>query len=399
MTPGIRPATRCFCARCGLASDQVWFTIAAQHLLGLLAGTALYLAVTRLGAPRWLGLIPAAVYLFSGDVLFFEHTLTVGAARAGAHRAGPFRSDPWPAAQGRSALARRIRRPGDRRLADTAPTSRVVLFAVVSVAALGVTGRRSRATAGGAATLGAAVVFVLYLLAFQVSGGRYLGLWDMTGWQLYGRVAPFAQCDQFDVPKGAANPLRVDATSRSPRAVPLHAGIHVTGGGGEFGYGSPQAGGLLYDFAIRAIRAQPRDYASAVITDLARYVRKGSPPFHRNQFQLSGTESGHSRPVPPCTRLSPATNWRPFTTEPRSALPGPPSARRLPVGDARSRHPHSGPAPAYAAERSGGVARDGSEQPYLGPPASSSSSARLRPPPTISATGSHPPRFSLARGH
>ena len=48
-----------------LVSDQIWFTVAAQHLLCLLAGTALYLAVTRLGAPPWLGLIPAAVYLFS----------------------------------------------------------------------------------------------------------------------------------------------------------------------------------------------------------------------------------------------------------------------------------------------------------------------------------------------
>ena len=32
-------------------SDQVWFTIAAQHLLGLLAGTALYLAVATRAAP------------------------------------------------------------------------------------------------------------------------------------------------------------------------------------------------------------------------------------------------------------------------------------------------------------------------------------------------------------
>ena len=271
-----------------LVSDQVWFTVAAQHLLGLLAGTALYLAVTRLGAPRWLGLIPAAVYLFSGDVLFFEHTLlseqlalalTALALSAAILGLRPKVDPRWLAASGALATGAWL----------TRPNFAVVLFAVVSVAALGVTGRRSRATAGGAAALGAAVVFGLYLLAFQVSGGRYLGLWDLTGWQLYGRVAPFAACDQFDVPKGAET--LCESTPPADRPAPFHYTQESTSPAvREFGYGSPQAGGLLYDFAIRAIRAQPRDYASAVITDLARYVRKGSPPFTATSSSFLGPE-------------------------------------------------------------------------------------------------------------
>jgi hypothetical protein len=258
-----------------LVSDQVWFTIAAQHLLGLLAGTALYLAVARLGAPRWLGLIPAAVYLFSGDVLFFEHillseqlalALTALALSAAILGLQPKVDPRWLAASGALATGAWLTR---------APFL-VVVFAVVSVAALGVTGRRSRATAGGAAALGAAVVFGLYLLAFQVSGGRYLGLWDLSGWQLYGRVAPFAQCDQFDVPKGVET--LCESTPPADRPAPFHYTQEPTSPAvREFGYGSPQADGLLNDFAIRAIRAQPRDYASAVISDLARYVRKGNP--------------------------------------------------------------------------------------------------------------------------
>jgi hypothetical protein len=260
-----------------LVSDQVWFTIAAQHLLGLLAGTALYLAVTRLGAPRWLGLIPAAVYLFSGDVLFFEHTLvseqlalalTALALSAAILGLRPKVDTRWLAASGALATGAWLTR---------APFL-VVVFAVVSVAALGVTGRRSRATAGGAAALGAAFVFGLYLLAFQVSGGRYLGLWDMTGWQLYGRVAPFAACDQFDVPEGAGTLCESRPPADRPASF-FYTQESTSPAVREFGYGSPQADGLLYDFAIRAIRAQPRDYASAVISDLARYVRKGSPPF------------------------------------------------------------------------------------------------------------------------
>jgi hypothetical protein len=265
-----------------LASDQVWPTIAAQHVLGLLAGTALYLAVTRLGAPRWLGLIPAAVYLFSGDVLFFEHVLmseqlalalTALALSAAILGLRPKVDPRWLAASGALATGAWL----------TRPPFLVVVFAVVSVAALGVTGRRSRVTAAGAAALGAAFVFGLYLLAFQVSGGRYLGLWDMTGWQLYGRVAPFAQCDQFDVPMRAETLCE----SRPPADRPgpfFYTQVSTSPAVREFGYGSPKADGLLNDFAIRAIRAQPRDYASAVISDLARYVRKGNPAFNPTPF-------------------------------------------------------------------------------------------------------------------
>jgi hypothetical protein len=278
-----------------LVSDQVWFTIAAQHLLGLLAGTALYLAVTRLGAPRWLGLIPAAVYLFSGDVLFFEHVLlseqlalALAALALSAAILGlrPKVDPRWLAASGALATGAWLTR---------APFL-VVVFAVVSVGALGVTGRRSRATAGGAAALGSALVFGLYLLAFQVSGGRYLGLWDMSGWQLYGRVAPFAQCDQFDVPEGAETLCESSPPADRPGPF-FYTQVSTSPAVRQFGYGSAQADGLLNDFAIRAIRAQPRDYASAVISDLARYVRNPSPPAHPLSGQGTETWSFANRPA------------------------------------------------------------------------------------------------------
>jgi hypothetical protein len=261
-----------------LASDQVWFTIAAQNVLGLLAGTALYLAVTRLGAPRWLGLIPAAVYLLSGDVLFFEHVLlseqlalalTALALSAAILGLQPKVDPRWLAASGALATGAWL----------TRSAFLVVVLTVVSVAALGVTGRRSRATAGGTAALGGALVFGLYLLAFQISGGRYLGLWDITGWQLYGRTAPFAQCDQFDVPKGAETLCESKQPADRPGPF-FYTQDSTSPAVRQFGYGSAQADGLLNDFAIRAIRAQPRDYASAVIRDFVRYVRNPSPPVH-----------------------------------------------------------------------------------------------------------------------
>jgi hypothetical protein len=281
-----------------LVSDQVWFTIAAQHLLGVLAGSALYLAVARLGVPRWLGLIPAGVYLFSGDVLFLEHvllsdqlalaltTLSLSAAIFGLR---PNVDTRWLAAAGALATGAWL----------TRSSFVVVVVVVVVVAMLAVSGPRIRAIAGGAAAVGAACLFGLYLLAFQVSGGRYLGLWDMRGWNLYARIAPFVQCDRFDVPDGAqvlceSTPpadrpgsffYSQDFTSPAFRA--FHEGFNQ----------SRQADGLLYDFAVRAIRAQPADYANLVISDLARYIRNPSPPARPLSGHGTGTWAFDFRPV------------------------------------------------------------------------------------------------------
>ena len=44
----------------------------------------------------------------------------------------------------------------------------------------------------------------VYVLAFVAVGGTYLGLGDMSGWNVYSRVAPFADCRQFTPPEGTA---------------------------------------------------------------------------------------------------------------------------------------------------------------------------------------------------
>ena len=54
-------------------TDRFEATIALQHLLGVAAALLLYAAVRRLGAPRWAALIPAAVGLLSGDLVYLEH--------------------------------------------------------------------------------------------------------------------------------------------------------------------------------------------------------------------------------------------------------------------------------------------------------------------------------------
>src|SRR5437763_13611977 len=56
-------------------SNQLWVTIAFQHLLGASTGAFVFLALRRLGIARWIACLPAAVPLLSGDQLFQEHTV------------------------------------------------------------------------------------------------------------------------------------------------------------------------------------------------------------------------------------------------------------------------------------------------------------------------------------
>jgi hypothetical protein len=56
-------------------SSQLAVTVIVQHALGLLAGLLLYLTARRLGASRWVSLVPAGVVWLNGDQLFLEHAL------------------------------------------------------------------------------------------------------------------------------------------------------------------------------------------------------------------------------------------------------------------------------------------------------------------------------------
>src|SRR4029077_15806617 len=53
-------------------SNQLWVTIAFQHLLGASTGIFFFLALRRLGVAQWIACIPAAVPLFWGAQLFQE---------------------------------------------------------------------------------------------------------------------------------------------------------------------------------------------------------------------------------------------------------------------------------------------------------------------------------------
>lgn len=251
-------------------SAELWFTIAVQHLIGIATGVILFLTLRRLGAARGWAAVPTLFVFVSGDHLYLEHILLADflltfLAAAGIGAAVPALTGgskpPWLAlASALFGIAMLVRTPG------------VVLLGVLLLCAVCSTrgSWRSRATAAATALVPGLAVVLLYIAVVWAVGGRFLGISDMRGWNLYARVAPFADCGKFQPPAE----LRVLCEERPPTERP-----------GPFGYVwdlesvprrtfplGPKTGRQLEVFALRAIRHQPLDYLRAVGLDLVRYV-------------------------------------------------------------------------------------------------------------------------------
>ena len=249
---------------------QLCFTIGIQHLMGLGSGVMLFGSMRKLGASSWMASIPAAVVFLSGDHLYLEHQIMADSFLIFLTCAG--------LAAAVYALANRLKpvwlsvASVNLALAATARSVGLVLLPILAVCTfMQISGSsRKRAGALAAATLPGGAMFGLYWLGYSIAGGAYLGFCDMGGWNLYSRVAPFADCGKFTPPAGTAILCEKIPPAKRP---------------GPFGYVwdlnsvprrnfalNPQGGEKLGAFARQVIIHQPTDYARAVLFDLARYV-------------------------------------------------------------------------------------------------------------------------------
>ena len=251
-------------------TDQLWFTIAVQHLIGLSAGVLIFLAMRRIGVARWLACIPAAVACLSGDLVYLEHMimadfllgfLAVAACTCAVLGLVPRTRFGWLAAASAVCVsAMLVRSVG------------IVLLPTLATCVLAFTPGELRtkfrsvlaAVVPGLGVLGA------YIAACAIVDGKFWGLNDMSGWNVYSRVAPFADCRQFTPPPGT----EVLCEDTPPAARP-----------GPFGYVwdknaisrrhfklGPDTSDQLGAFARQVILHQPLDYARAVVIDLSRHV-------------------------------------------------------------------------------------------------------------------------------
>jgi len=257
-------------------SNQLWLTIWIQHLLGLVTGTFLYLSIRRLGVARALACIPAAIPLLSGDRLYLEHTIMADHLMIFLMAGGI-----WAAICG---LVPNLRLRwlvlASTLLAMAALTRSVGVvllpILVLSTALWVKEPFRARCAALAAALLPGMAVFALYVGGFYFAHGQYLGLTDMSGWNLYSRVAPFADCGKFTPPEGTA--ILCDERPPSQRPGPFgYVWDPKNIAANHFEWG-PKTGRKLGEFAKRAIVHQPGEYARSVLTDLARFIDPAIAP-------------------------------------------------------------------------------------------------------------------------
>jgi hypothetical protein len=252
----------------GFVTRDLAVTIVVQHLLGLASGLVLFAAVRRLTHSPWPALAPAGVVLLNADLVFLEHTIMSEGPFVAAMAVAIYASvraidspDPWwrwPAASG--ALIG---------LAGLMRSTALFLLPIAALAILLARGRPWRlswrapvATAGvGAILLGG------YAFANLAANGRF-EVGPAQGWHLYARVAPFADCTQFDPPAGTRRLCETTPPDSRP--------------GGDFylyqadspalkAYG-PQPwrehDGDMGAFARQAIWHQPKTYALTIWRDV-----------------------------------------------------------------------------------------------------------------------------------
>jgi 4-amino-4-deoxy-L-arabinose transferase-like glycosyltransferase len=170
-------------------SHDLWFTVALQHALGILAGLLLLLAALRLGAPLLIALAPALVLWLNGDQLFLEQAplseavftflLVLSVYAAVRTLEGSSR---WGAILGASLTGLVVTRTVG------------VPLPVVVLGSLVIATWRLRLRWHPVASALASLVALLasYSFATHLETGRWSPLARHTSWHLYSRAAEFA---------------------------------------------------------------------------------------------------------------------------------------------------------------------------------------------------------------
>jgi hypothetical protein len=253
-------------------SARLTFTILVQHGLGVASGLLLYAAVRRTGAPPWLGLVPAAIVFFGGTGLLLEHSLLADPLfcflqAVGLYAAVRALAEPrlrWPLLAGLAA--------GASFWVKTVGLSSVALVPLVLLLAAPGSARRRARAAVAAAAMG--VVIAVGYVAVQGLATGYWGYERQGAWNLYGRVATFADCSHFTPPAGTrflcpAEPVdRRESQSYYQYAHDAPAVRRFGGPASAPGY----ADGVLERFSVAAITREPIAYTAAVLGGLTFYV-------------------------------------------------------------------------------------------------------------------------------
>lgn len=254
------------------------FVILVQHLLGLASGLLLFGAVRRAKLSQWVALLPAAVIMLGGSEIFVEHAplsealfiFLVDLALYSILRTW-YNSLGWIIIAGIAlGLATDVRSIG------------LILLVVLVVVGMLTSprSRRTRLMMGLLMLLAAGLPIAWYLRAHEQSQG-YGGFTGAGYFDLYARVAPFADCKKFKPPAGTTNLCIHIPRSRRPGhdAWEFTAMSPAVQAFGEPDFTVPKPGenSKLRAFAEAAILGQPLEYLEYVGRDLIRIIDPSYP--------------------------------------------------------------------------------------------------------------------------
>jgi Dolichyl-phosphate-mannose-protein mannosyltransferase len=273
------------------------FVVIVQHALGLVTALLYFLAVRRCGGPRGLGLAPAAIIALGGDQLFLEHAALSDALFI--FLLGAMLYCTVRASQGRAwwaALAGLCAGLGvwDREVG-------LAMMAVIALWLVFSAGRPTRRTlAVGALSLVVSLATVGIYVEWRQAASGLSGLTSNGAWNLYGRVAPWANCAKFTPPPGTRG--LCEATPPSRRGYPLpeskkprsseyyiynsESPAYRLFGPAYLVSKNPHATELLQKWSEAAILGQPLEYLHAVWLDTIRLF----DPNHHSYGDFSADE-------------------------------------------------------------------------------------------------------------
>ncbi|MDQ3933546.1 MAG: hypothetical protein M3340_02825 [Actinomycetota bacterium] len=260
-------------------------TVLVQHLLGLATGALMFLVVRRIGGSRWVALFPAAAVGLCGSQVMIEHALLSESVFAFLVAAAVYAcvralddGFGWIVAAGL--------------LIGAAAPIRLVALSLIPVLALwmALAMPRRRVLSGLVLAATAAAIPLAWSAGNEAETGQF-GLTRTGGYNLYGRVGPFADCDRFDPPAGTrmlCPKAPVERRRSTYFFIFVYASPAVWNFGHPQGYPEPTDRDVtkLRRFARAAIVAQPLDYARTVAKDSFRYIAPSwwaPPPNDANQ--------------------------------------------------------------------------------------------------------------------
>ena len=241
-----------------------------QHLAGLGMAVLIYLLLIRLGCTRVLAAVGTVPVLFEGFQLNVEHFVLAEAffelMIVGALVLLAWSDRPSFAAVGSAGA-----------LIALAGLTRYVGVLVIAPVLIYVLVRRM----GWARVTVLLAAFVIPIGAYSYWAGQSSGDYGVTGkngFFLYGRVASFADCTEFEVPRE----LQRFCFEIPPSERPVSRGIwglepELTGFNIRKLFNAPEANAKLLRFSLLAIRNQPLGYAGAVAKDVWRFYEPIPP--------------------------------------------------------------------------------------------------------------------------